>query len=139
MKLDLCKIIDIPTVIDERGNLCFLEENKNVPFTIRRVYYLYNIPDKFVRGSHAHKELNQIIIPLSGSFNLLLDDGYSKKEYTLSSPNQGIFITNEIWRDLSFFSQGAVALILASLPYSAEDYIRNYDEFLEYVHGKEKV
>jgi dTDP-4-dehydrorhamnose 3,5-epimerase-like enzyme len=130
MSLDKCKIINIPTINDERGDLSFFETNQEIPFDIKRVYYVYNIPSTSIRGAHAHKELNQVMIALSGKFKALLDDGKNKQEFVLSKANQGLFITNMIWRELYDFSEDAVCLVFANMIYSESDYIRSYDEYI---------
>ncbi len=126
-----CKIIDIPKVCSTRGSLSFLESENIIPFEIKRVYYTYDIPSGAERGGHAHKELFQLIIPVSGSFNVLIDDGNQKDTVFLNSPNKALMVTPGIWRELNNFSTGSVVLVLASEIYSEEDYIRNYRDFIE--------
>ncbi len=126
-----CKIIDIPKVCSTRGSLSFLESENIIPFEIKRVYYTYDIPSGAERGGHAHKDLFQLIIPVSGSFNVLIDDGNQKDTVFLNSPNKALLITPGIWRELNNFSTGSVVLVLASEIYSEEDYIRNYRDFIE--------
>ena len=128
-QLSKCKIIDLPQVMDRRGNLTFVEGNVHVPFEIKRVYYLYDVPSGESRGGHAHKELEQIIIAVSGSFDISLDDGITKKTISLNRPHYGLFITTGIWREMMNFSSNSVALVLASTFYSEVDYIRDYDAF----------
>ena len=130
MNIDNCYIIDIPKFCDDRGCLSFVESNNHVAFSIKRVYYLYNIPDKEKRGAHAHKNLHQLIIAISGQFIIQIDDGFKQKDYKLDKPNIGMYICPRIWRNLSNFSNDAVCLVLASEAYCESDYIRDYDEFM---------
>ena len=127
-----CKLIDLRKIHDVRGNLTPIESGEDIPFDIKRIYYLYDVPSGESRGAHAHKELQQLIIAANGSFTITLDDGKNKKSFTLNRPYQGLLIVPGIWRDLDDFSSGAVLLCLASEHYDAADYIRNYDEFLKY-------
>ena len=124
-----CKIMDLRKIHDVRGNLTPIEGGDDVPFDIKRVYYLYDVPSGESRGAHAHKQLQQLIIAANGSFTITLDDGKEKKAFTLNRPYQGLLIVPGIWRDLGDFSSGAVLLCLASEHYVAEDYIRDYKEF----------
>jgi len=128
-----CEIINLPKIFDSRGNLTFLEEGI-CPFEIKRVYYLYDIPAESIRGGHAHKALKQILIPLAGSFNVLLDDGKNKKEVNLYKPYQGLLICPMIWREINQFSSGAVCLVLASEKYDESDYFRVHEDFLKAKH-----
>lgn len=127
-----CKLIDLRKIHDVRGNLTPIEGRGDIPFDIKRIYYLYDVPSGESRGAHAHKELRQLIIAANGSFTITLDDGVNKKAFTLNRPYQGLLIVPGIWRDLDDFSSGAVLLCLASEHYQAEDYIRDYGEFLKY-------
>ena len=127
--IDDCKIIDLRKISDVRGNLTPIEGGTDVPFDIKRVYYLYDVPSDANRGGHAHKELRQLIIAANGSFTITLDDGENKKAYTLNRPYQGLLIVPGIWRNLDDFSSGAVLLCLASEHYDESDYIRNYTDF----------
>ena len=130
MRIDECKIIQIPKVFDKRGNLSFIEENKHIPFEIKRIYYLYDVPGDSVRAGHAHKNLHQFMIAISGSFEITLDDGVNKKTLNLKKPYEGIYIPPMIWRDLDNFSSGSVCLVLASDYFDESDYYRNYNEFI---------
>ncbi|MCD8296053.1 MAG: FdtA/QdtA family cupin domain-containing protein [Prevotella sp.] len=127
------RIIELPKVIDARGNLTVAESIKSIPFNVKRVYWVYDVPGGECRGGHAHKDCLEILIAVSGSFNVTLDDGTNKTTYLLNHPYQGLFIDKSIWRTLDDFSSGAVCLVLASEYFEEEDYIREYDEFLEYV------
>jgi len=128
-----CQLITLPKISDSRGNLSFLEEGI-CPFEFKRIYYLYDIPAESTRGGHAHKALKQLIIPLAGSFNVLLDDGDNKKEVNLYKPHQGLLICPMIWRELNQFSSGAVCLVLASEKFDEDDYFRFYEDFLKAKH-----
>ena len=123
--------VRLPVVADRRGDLTFLEGGRDVPFDIKRVYYLYNVPVNAERGGHAHKRLRQVIFALSGSFKVTLDNGCDRSEVWLNNPQEGILVERLIWRELSDFSQGAVAMVVASEHYDEEDYYRDYDEFKE--------
>lgn len=125
-----CVILPLIKIHDRAGNITIVEGQKNVPFDIKRIYYLYDIPGGENRGGHAHKELHQLIIAASGSFDVMLDDGQNKKIVTLNRPDYGLMIVPGIWRELIEFSSGAVCLVLASLPYSQSDYMRTYNEFI---------
>lgn len=127
------KIIDLPKIIDRRGNLTVAESMKNVPFSIKRTYWVYDVPGGECRGGHAHKECIEFIIAVSGSFTVTLDNGKERKDYLLNHPYQGLLVDTGIWRTLEDFSSGAVCLVLASELYEEEDYIRDYNDFLKYV------
>ncbi len=131
MTLAQCRIVDLPKITDPRGNLTFIEGNSHVPFDIKRVYYLYDVPGGAERGGHAHKDLQQLIIAMSGSFDVVLDDGREKKRFHLNRSYFGLYVCNMIWRELDNFSSGAVCLVLASNAYSESDYYRDYDEYLQ--------
>lgn len=128
--IDLCKIIELPKISDPRGNLTFVEGGNQVPFDIQRVYYLYDVPRGAERGGHAHKGLHQLIISISGSFDVVLDDGVNKKRVHLSRSYSGLYVCPMIWRELDNFSSGSVCMVLASNKYDEEDYFRNYSEFM---------
>ena len=121
---------------DERGQLVALEEHKDIPFEIKRVYYMYDTGKGVTRGQHAHKSLEQILICIHGSCKLMLDNGKEKKIVSLETPYEGLYISNNIWREMYDFSSDAVLMVLASDVYKEEDYIRNYDEFLKFVNMK---
>ena len=125
------RIIDIPKIEDHRGNIAVIE-NQVLPYDVKRVYYLYDVPSTAARGGHAHKNLYQCLIALSGSFDVKLNDGTTTKTVTLNKPDKGLLITKGIWRELENFSSGAVCLVLASEVYLEEDYIRDFDAFLEF-------
>lgn len=127
--------IDFPPVHDDRGNLSFIEGRRHIPFDIKRVYYLYDVPGGEERGGHAHRNLQQVLIALSGSFDLVLDDGLEKRRYHLNRPSFGIFVGSLTWREMDNFSSGSVCLVLASEVYDESDYIRDYEEFLAEAKG----
>lgn len=133
--LGTVRMIDLPVISDPRGDLTFIEGGNHVPFDIRRVYYLYNVPVDSERGGHAHRELEQVVFALSGSFRMKIDDGYEKSEYWLRDPRKGLYINRLIWREMDSFSQGAVCMVLASQPYDEADYFRDYDDFHATVRG----
>jgi dTDP-4-dehydrorhamnose 3,5-epimerase-like enzyme len=126
-------IIDITKIVDERGrgNLAVIEKN-TYPFNIKRVYYLYDVPSDAFRGGHAHKEVYELLVALSGSFEVLLDDGEIKQRVMLNKPNKGLLIPTGVWRELDNFSSGAVCLVLASDEYDEDDYIRDYNTFISH-------
>lgn len=130
MSIDRCKIINLPKISDPRGNLSFIEGGKHVPFNIARVYYLYDVPGGSDRGSHAHKNLHQFVVAMSGSFDVVLDDGKEKKRFHMNRSYNGLYVCPMMWRDLDNFSSGAVCMVLASEHYDETDYIRDYDQFV---------
>lgn len=134
MSLKLCKIIDLPKISDPRGNLTFIEGNQHIPFEIRRVYYLYDVPGGAERGGHAHKELSQLIIAMSGSFDVILDDGNERKRFHLNRSYQGLYICPMVWRELDNFSSGSVCMVLASNIYDESDYYRDYNDYLRAIN-----
>ncbi len=138
MSLQHCKIVDLPIIEDRRGNLTFIEGNQHIPFDIKRVYYLYDVPGGSHRGGHAHKELHQLLIAMSGSFDILLDDGRTKFKYHLNRSYYGLYIPPMIWREIDNFSSGSVCMVLASERYSEDDYFRDYDQFSQAVNAKPK-
>lgn len=130
MSLKDCRIIELPKIQDNRGNLTFIEGTNHIPFEIRRVYYLYDVPGGSERGSHAHKKLHQFIVAMSGSFDVVLNDGRESKRFHLNRSYQGLYVCPMMWRDLDNFSSGSVCMVLASERYDENDYIRDYQEFL---------
>lgn len=130
MSVSNCRIVELPKIQDPRGNLTFIENSRHIPFDIKRVYYLYDVPGGSDRGSHAHKQLHQFIVAMSGSFDVVLDDGRQKKRFHLNRSHYGLYVCPMMWRYLDNFSSGSVCLVLASEKYSENDYIRNYDEFI---------
>ena len=135
MSIEACKIIKLPKISDVRGNLTFVESERHVPFDLKRVYYLYDVPGGAERGAHGHKNLEQFIVALSGSFDVLLDDGHNKKRVQMNRPYYGLYVCPMIWRDITNFSSGAVCMVFASEYYDEADYFRDYDQFLESVKG----
>lgn len=129
--VDQCRIVELPKISDPRGNLTFIEGRRHVPFDFQRMYYLYDVPGGAERGGHAHKALHQLIIAMSGSFDVLLDDGRNKKQFHLNRSYYGLYVCPLIWRELNNFSSGSVCVVLASNTYDEADYYRNYGEFLQ--------
>jgi dTDP-4-dehydrorhamnose 3,5-epimerase-like enzyme len=127
-----CCIIELNKIHNRSGNITAIEGILNVPFDIKRVYYLYDVPGGAERGGHAHKELQQLIVAASGSFDVVLDDGKNKKVVELNRPYYGLYIVPGIWRELINFSSGAISLVLASNKYDKNDYLRNYEDFLNF-------
>lgn len=128
--LDNCRMIDLPKITDARGNLTFVEGGQHIPFDIARVYYLYDVPGGAERGGHAHKGLQQLIIAMSGSFDVVLDDGSDKKRVHLNRSYNGLYVCPMIWRELDNFSSGSVCMVLASNRYDESDYYRDYTQYL---------
>lgn len=135
MALQDCRIIELPKIHDPRGNLTFIENSRHIPFDIQRVYYLYDVPGGAERGAHAHKSLHQFIVAMSGSFDVVLDDGERQRRFHLNRSFNGLYVCPMMWRYLDNFSSGAVCMVLASAPYDEEDYYRDYDLFLKGVRG----
>lgn len=131
MSLSKCQIIDLPRIHDPRGNLTFVEANHHIPFSISRVYYLYDVPGGAERGGHGHKQLHQLIIAMSGSFDIHLDDGVEKKSFHMNRSYFGLYVCPMIWREIDNFSSGAVCMVLASNFYDEDDYYRDYAKFVE--------
>lgn len=131
--LNKWKVVDLPKVADPRGNLSFVEGMRHIPFNIKRIFYLYDVPGGETRAGHANINLEQVIIAMSGSFDVILDDGYARKKFTLNRSYFGLYIPGMIWRELENFSSGAVCTVLASDYYDENDYYRHYDEFLRAV------
>ncbi|CAD6542108.1 FdtA/QdtA family cupin domain-containing protein [Paraburkholderia sabiae] len=136
MPVSDCKIIEFPKIADPRGNLTFLEGSRHVPFDIKRIFYLYDIPTGAARGAHAHKQLHQLLICLSGSFDVALDDGSEKKMVHLNRPWQGLHIPPMIWAAELNFDPGSVCLVLASMEFNESDYYRDYDDYLAAVRSR---
>ncbi len=130
MNIERCRIIELPKISDPRGNLTFIEGRNHIPFDIQRVYYLYDVPGGAERGGHAHKGLHQLIIAMSGSFDVVLDDGREKKRVQLNRSYNGLYVCPMIWRELDNFSSGSVCMVLASSKYDEDDYYRVYNEFI---------
>jgi hypothetical protein len=135
--LEKCKIVSFPKITDSRGNLSFIEENKHIPFEIKRVYFLYDVPSGAIRGGHAHRVSEQVIIALSGSFDVILDDGYCKKSFFLNRPHYGLYLSTGVWRELENFSSNSVALSIISTLFDEADYVRDYDIFKKMVTNGE--
>ena len=131
MSLNDCKIIQLPKIQDQRGNLTFIEADRHIPFDIKRVYYLYDVPGGSSRAAHGHKKLHQLMIAMSGSFDVTLDDGCEKKTFHLNRSYSGLYIPPMMWRDLDNFSSGAVCMVLASENYDEQDYFREYSDFIQ--------
>ena len=127
-----CAVCELPQIKSRQGSISFVENLKEIPFSMKRVFYLYDIPGGVSRGAHAHKKCHQFLIAVSGSFEILLDDGRVKKTVMLNQPFRGLHIPPEIWASEINFSSGSICLVLTSHEYSEEDYIRNYDEFLDF-------
>ena len=128
-RIDKCKIIDLPKIHDPRGNLTFIEGTKHIPFDIKRVYFLYDVPGGAERGGHAHKDLHQIIIAIAGSFDVVINDGSGTQRFHLNRSYFGLYVCPMIWRELDNFSSGSVCLVLASDYFSETDYIRDFPQF----------
>jgi dTDP-4-dehydrorhamnose 3,5-epimerase-like enzyme len=134
--LDEARIVELPRIQDPRGNLTFIEGGHHLPFDIRRVYYLYDVPGGESRGGHAHRELEQLIIAASGSFEVVLDDGERRRSFSLNRSYYGLYVPRHLWRELENFSSGSVCLVLASLHYDEADYYRDYTEFQQAMRGE---
>ncbi|WP_420552519.1 sugar 3,4-ketoisomerase [Tenacibaculum aiptasiae] len=130
-----CSVVEMNKIHNKAGNITVVENNNNIPFNIKRLYYLYDIPGGKARGGHAHYELEQYIIAASGSFDVVLDDGKNKKRVTLNRPNLALHVVPGLWRELENFSSGAICLVLASHPYEDKDYIRDYNKFCKEKNG----
>src|SRR3954462_6414602 len=136
MALSDCHILDLPRIQDPRGNLTFIESSRHVPFDIKRVYYLYDVPGGAERGAHGHKSLRQLVVAMSGSFDIILDDGKDKKTFHMNRSYFGLYICPMMWRELTNFSSGAVCMVLASDFYDESDYYRDYAAFLHDAQGE---
>lgn len=137
MPLEDCKIITLPKIADPRGNLTFIENNRHIPFAVQRIFYLYDVPGGANRAGHALKSCDQFLVAISGSFDVILDDGSGQHRFHLNRSYYGLYIPPLIWREIDNFSSGSVCLALASTPYIEDDYYRTYEAFLEAV-GKSK-
>lgn len=129
MDLSQVRIIELPKIADKRGNLSFVEEGQHIPFAIRRNYWIYDVPGGEIRGGHAYRENREFIIALSGSFDVLLDDGRESRTYSLNRSYYGLYVPEGIWRQMMNFSTNSLALVMASTPYNPADYLYDYDEF----------
>jgi hypothetical protein len=136
MPISDCRLINLPKILDPRGNLTFIESCNHIPFEIKRIFYLYDVPGGANRAGHALKTCHQFLIAMSGSFDVILDDGAEKKRYHLNRSYYGLYIPPLIWREIDNFSSGSVCTALASEPYNANGYLREYEEFLQAVRGK---
>ncbi len=130
MRLEKCKLLELPRINDPRGNLTFVEAGRHIPFDIKRIYYLYDVPGGAARGGHAHRALHQLIIAMSGSFDIHLDDGVVRKTVHMNRSYNGLYVCPMIWRELDNFSSGAVCMVIASDFYDEQDYYRDYDRFI---------
>lgn len=139
MSIHDCKLIKLPKISDPRGNLTFVEGHNHIPFDIKRVYYLYDVPGGAERGGHAHKALQQLVIAISGSFDIHLDDGIERKTIHLNRGYDGLLIPTMIWREIDNFSSAAVCLVMASERYDESDYYRDYDEFVQAAKLKQQT
>lgn len=131
MSIEDVKIIELPKFADPRGNLSFVEQLNHIPFVIRRTYWLYDVPGGESRGGHAYRQNEEFIVALSGSFDVLLDDGNEKRRFTLNRSYYGLYVPKGLWREMDNFSTNSLAMILSSTDYDAADYVRDYDEFLK--------
>lgn len=136
MPLNECRLIELPKITDPRGNLTFVEGGNHIPFEIKRVYYLYDVPGGSDRGAHAHKNLHQFIIAMSGSFDIVLDDGDRQRRFHLNRSYYGLYVCPMMWRSLDNFSSGGVCMVLASERYDEADYIRDHNEFIDLARRK---
>ena len=134
MNKNIIKLIKLPKFLDARGNLSFIEQENHIPFKIQRTYWIYDVPGGEKRGGHAYKENEELIVALSGSFDVVLDDGKEKKTFSLNRSYYGLYVPRGTWREMQNFSTNSLALILSSTKYDESDYIRDYDEFKSYNH-----
>ncbi|APZ95934.1 sugar 3,4-ketoisomerase [Fuerstiella marisgermanici] len=137
MPFEDCRLLRFPRIEDRRGNLSFIEGGKHIPFDIKRVYYLYDVPGGAERGGHAHKQLWQVIIAMSGSFDVMLDDGFGQQKFHLNRSYSGLVVGPMMWREIDNFSSGSVCLVLASRHYDEDDYYRDYNEFCKAVSSND--
>lgn len=133
MDIQFAEVIDLPKILDKRGNLSIIEELKNIPFKIARTYWIYDVPGGEARGGHAYRENEEFIVALSGSFDVVLDNGEERKTFSLNRSYYGLYVPKGYWREMNNFSTNSLALILASIPYTKEDYIYDYNDFLSFV------
>ncbi len=133
MSIEDSRIIELPKISDPRGNLTFVEGGRHIPFDIKRVYYLYDVPGGSERGAHGHRDLQQLIIAMSGSFDITLDDGHNKRSFHMNRSYYGLYVPPMMWREIDNFSSGAVCMVLASDYYNEADYFRDYEQFLKAV------
>jgi dTDP-4-dehydrorhamnose 3,5-epimerase-like enzyme len=138
VSLEDCRIIELPKIADPRGNLTFIETSRHIPFEIKRVFYLYDVPGGAERGGHAHTRLEQFMVAMSGSFDVILDDGTRRKRVHLNRSYYGIYIPPLIWREMDNFSSGSVCMVLASEPYDQTDYLRDFDAFVRLAQSVSK-
>lgn len=133
MEIDIyqVKLINLPKIEDPRGNLSFFEGNQHIPFMVERAYWIYDVPGGHARGGHAFKEQHEFIVAMSGSFDVIVDDGENRKTFSLNRSYYGLYIPSKMWREMNNFSTNSLALVVSSTKYSADDYIRNYNEFLQ--------
>ena len=131
-KVDDCRLLELPRIVRPQGSITPIEGGKQAPFDIARVYYLYDVPGGESRGGHAHKQLRQLMVSVMGSFDVVLDDGFTRKRVSLNRSYYGLYLPNLIWRELENFSSGAICVVLASQPYEENDYIRKYSDFVQY-------
>lgn len=131
MNINDCRLVSLPKILDARGNLSFVEQNNHIPFEIKRTYWIYDVPGGEDRGGHAFRENQEVVIALSGAFDVVVDDGENKKTFSLNRSYYGLYIPKGLWRTMENFSTNSFALEFGSVEYSAEDYIRDYDEFLK--------
>jgi dTDP-4-dehydrorhamnose 3,5-epimerase-like enzyme len=136
MPLNDCRLLEFPKIGNASGNLTFIENNRHIPFRIERVYYTYDVPGGAVRGGHAHKALQQVILAMSGSFDVVLDDGAEQRRYHLNRSYSGLYVSPMMWREIDNFSSGSVCLVLASAVYDESDYYRDYQSFLSAVTAR---
>lgn len=135
MSIEKCRLVDLPIISNPKGNLTFVEGRRHVPFEIKRVYYLYDVPGGAERGGHGHRELEQLIIAMSGSFDVVLDDGSNRTRYHMNRSYYGLYVCPMMWREIDNFSSGSVCMVLASTPYDEADYYRDYEAFRRAVQG----
>ncbi len=136
MSIQDCELVQLPQVTDSRGHLTFIENNRHITFEIKRVFYIYDLPSGVERGGHANKKMQEFLIAISGSFDIMLDDGYKKKKYHLNRPNYGLYICPMIWSTIDQFSPGSVCLALVSTFYDESDYYRHYPDFIQEINDK---